>query len=146
MVSGIEKYLTVYLVSMFKFLVGPTLGTAMGLSPIETIIATVLGMMTSVIIISFFGPRLRQWLNKTFNKDQKLFTKRSRKFVTFWRRYGLFGIAFLTPVFFSPILGSLLVNAFEGSKPKIIGYMLFSAIFWAIALSKALSFIPDLFE
>ncbi len=146
MVTGIGKYLTVYLVSMLKFIGGPTLGAAIGLSFIETVIMTVLGMMTSVVIVSFFGPGLRKWIIATFRKDQKVFTKRNRRVVTFWKKYGLFGISFLTPVLFSPILGTLVVYAFGGSKSRIIGYMLFSAIFWSFTLSKAFHLIPLLLK
>ena len=146
MVAGIGKYLSVYFVSMLKFIGGPTLGIAVGLSFVETVVTTVMGMMTTVVIVSFFGPGLRKWINNTFRKDQKVFSKRNRKFVTFWKKYGLFGISFLTPILFSPILGTLLVNAFGASKSKILGYMLFSAIFWSLALSKAFHLIPMLIK
>ncbi|HLF32855.1 MAG TPA: hypothetical protein VI583_01380 [Cyclobacteriaceae bacterium] len=144
MVAEIGKYLTVYLISMLKFIGGPTLGAAVGLSFLETVAATVLGMMTTVVIISFFGRGLRTWLNNTFNRDRKTFSRRNRRFVTFWKKYGLFGVSFLTPVLFSPILGTLLVNAFGGSRSKILGYMLFSAIFWSLTLSKAFHILPFL--
>jgi hypothetical protein len=144
MVTEIGKYLTVYLISMLKFIGGPSLGAAVGLSFLETVAATVLGMMTTVVIISFFGRGLRTWLNNTFNRDQKVFSRRNRRFVTFWKKYGLFGVSFLTPVLFSPILGTLLVNAFGGSRSKILGYMLVSAIFWSLTLSKAFHILPFL--
>ena len=144
--AGIGKYLSVYFVSMLKFIGGPTLGIAVGLSFVETVVTTVMGMMTTVVIVSFFGPGLRKWINNTFRKDQKVFSRRNRKFVTFWKKYGLFGISFLTPILFSPILGTLLVNAFGASKSKILGYMLFSAIFWSLALSKAFHLIPMLIK
>ncbi len=146
MVLGIGKYLSVYFTSMLKFIGGPTLGAAIGLTFFETFAATVLGMMTTVIIVSFFGPGLRRWLNNTLKRDQKVFSKRNRKFVTYWKKYGLFGISFLTPILFSPILGALLVNAFGESKARILGYMLFSAIFWSLALSKAFHILPDLIK
>jgi len=71
-----------------------------------------------------------------------LFTKRNRRFVIFWRKYGLFGVSFLTPLVFSPIIGTLLVNAFGGSKKKIITYMLISAAFWSFLLTKFSYLIP----
>ena len=49
------KYGTVYLVSMFKFVIGPTTGIFAGLSIVETAILTTLGMMTSVTMFSFGG-------------------------------------------------------------------------------------------
>ncbi|MBS0001204.1 MAG: hypothetical protein KFF73_19625 [Cyclobacteriaceae bacterium] len=144
--SGLAKYLTVYLISMLKFVGGPTLGAAVGLTFLETVILTILGMMTTVLVISLFGHSFREWLNRIFRRDKKLFTKRNRKFVVFWKRYGLFGVSFLTPVIFSPILGTLLVHAFGGSTRKILGYMLISAVFWSFALSKFFQFIPQIIQ
>ena len=142
MFTGLGKYISVYLISMLKFVGGPSIGAAVGLSFIETFLLTVLGMMTTVSIISFISPGLRKWISTRFKRDQKVFTKRNRKFVIIWRKYGILGISFLTPLILSPILGSLLANAFGGSKRKIFGYMLASAIFWSLALSKFFHIIP----
>jgi hypothetical protein len=144
--SGIEKYLTVYLISMLKFVGGPTLGAVVGLTFIETVILTILGMMTTVLVISFFGQAFRNWLNRMFRSNKKLFTKKNRNFVIFWRKYGLFGVSFLTPIIFSPIIGTLLVHAFGGSTKKILGYMLISAVFWSFALSKFFHLIPQIIQ
>ena len=142
MFSGLGKYISVYLISMLKFVGGPSIGAAVGLSFFETFLLTVLGMMTTVSIISFVSPGLRKWISAKLKRDQKVFSKRNRKFVIIWRKYGILGISFLTPLILSPILGSLLVNAFGGSKRKIFGYMLASAIFWSLALSKFFHIIP----
>ena len=66
---------------------------------------------------------------------KKLFTPRSRKFVRLWKKYGLVGIAFLTPVVISIPLGTILVNAFEDNKTKIFVYMFFSILFWSVFLT-----------
>jgi hypothetical protein len=58
--------------------------------------------------------------------------------VRFWLRYGLKGLAFLTPVVFSPIVGTLLAISFGESKQRVIRYMLFASLFWAFALSSAI--------
>lgn len=141
--TALMKYLSVFLTSMFKFIGGPTMGIAFGLTFWETVIITILGMMTSVIIVSLFGQGFRNWLDKIFRRNRKLFTKRNRRFVILWRKYGLFGVSFLTPLVFSPVIGALLVNAFGGgSKKKIITYMLISAIFWSFLLTKFSYLIP----
>ena len=142
--SAIGKYISVFLASMFKFIGGPAMGMAFGLSYWETVLMTISGMMTSVLIISFFGPGLRKWIDRIFRRNRKLFTKRNRRFVTLWKKYGLFGVSFLTPVVFSPVIGTLLVNAFGGSKKKIITYMLISAVFWAFLITKFSYLMPQL--
>jgi hypothetical protein len=129
------KYITVYVISMFKFIGGPALGAAYGLSFVETFVITVLGMMTTVFIISFFGIRLRSWIQKKYKIKKKRFTKRNRRIVYLWRNYGEFGVSFFTPVIFSPVIGTLLVTTLGGRRKKVITYMLISAIFWALTIS-----------
>ena len=96
-----------------------------------------------VLVLSIFGLGFRKWLDKLFKRNRKLFTKRNRRFVTLWKKYGLFGVSFLTPVVFSPVIGTLLVHAFGGSKKKIITYMLISAVFWSFLLTKFSYLIPS---
>jgi hypothetical protein len=66
---------------------------------------------------------------------KKIFTPRNRKFVKIWRKYGLFGLAFLTPVVISIPVGTIIANAFEDNKPKIFIYMFFSIVFWSLLLT-----------
>jgi len=57
----------------------------------------------------------------------------------------VFAVVFLAEAWVPQnILGTLLVNAFGGSRSKILGYMLFSAIFWSLTLSKAFHILPFL--
>jgi uncharacterized membrane protein len=118
---------------MVKFVGGPLFGYMSGLSLPETIILTILGMMTTVLVISFVGNKIKSSYFK--NRKKKLFTRKNRKTVFIWKKYGLAGIAFLTPVIFSPIIGTAVAAAF-GERPKrIVLFMLFSAVFWSFTLS-----------
>ena len=66
------------------------------------------------------------------SQDQKkVFTKRNRRLVTIFRKYGLFGIAFLTPVLLSIPIGTIVANSFEPKKRKIFIYMFISILFWS---------------
>ena len=145
MSEQLGKYLMVYVISMFKFIGGPAMGAAYGMSFLEKFIITVLGMMTSVLIISFFGIRLRKWIQLKYNLKRKRFTKRNRRIVHIWRNYGEFGVSFFTPVLFSPVIGTLLVTALGGRRNKVIGYMLISAVFWGLAISSLSEVILDIF-
>lgn len=66
---------------------------------------------------------------------KKVFTPQSRKFVRIWRKYGLVGVAFLTPVILSIPIGTVIANAFEDNKKKIFVYMFFSILFWSLLLT-----------
>lgn len=90
MLSDLMKYIIVYLISMFKFIGGPAFGAAYDLNIFITSSMTILGMMTSVVTISFFGIRLRTWIQKKYKYKKKIFTKRNRRLVKIWRAYGEF--------------------------------------------------------
>jgi uncharacterized membrane protein len=135
MFSQIGKYLAVYLISMIKFIGGPLSGVAAGLTWVETFIFTVLGMMTTVLLLSLIGKNARKTLFNRFRKKKKLFTPKNRRLVRIWRKYGLKGVAFLTPVFFSPIVGTIMAISFGEPAKRIIFYMLGSALFWGVIFS-----------
>ncbi len=139
------KYIMVYLVSMVKFIGGPALGAAYDMPLIGTAVMTVLGMMTSVAVITFFGIQLRTWLQSKINVKQKVFTKRNRRIIKLWRAYGEFGVAFFTPVFFSPIVGTLLITVLGGKRKKVLIYMSISAVFWAFVLTALSDALFDFF-
>lgn len=144
MLSQIGKYLTVYLFSMVKFIGGPASGLAFGLSWIETFIFTVLGMMTSVLLFSLLGKNLKKRIFGRYYAKKKLFTSRNRKIVYIWRKYGLQGVAFLTPVIFSPIIGTMVATSFGEPVKRIFFYMLGSAIFWGVIFSLLIQQISKL--
>ena len=64
-------------------------------------------------------------------QPKKVFTKRNRRIVTIFRKYGLFGIAFLTPVILSIPIGTIIANSLEPKKRKIFLFMFISILFWS---------------
>ncbi|QHT68015.1 hypothetical protein GXP67_15880 [Rhodocytophaga rosea] len=135
MVTQVAKYVTVFLLSMVKFIGGPISGAAAGLTWLETFIFTVAGMMTSVLIFSLLGSSAKQKIFNRLQGKRKLFTPKNRRLVKIWRKYGLKGVAFLTPVFFSPIIGTVMAASFGETKQRIFFYMLGSALFWGVIFS-----------
>ncbi len=135
MLELLAKYLTVLLSSTIKFVGGPIAGLATGLSYVETALFTALGMMTTVLIFTLLGTPLRKYLQRTIWKNKKRFTRRNRRFVYIWKRWGLLGVSFLTPLILTPVGGALLANLFGSPKKQIIVYMLASAFFWGFAIS-----------
>ena len=128
MIEEILKYLSVYALSGFKFIFGPTLGASYGFSLVVSALLTACGMMTTVYIFTYFGEHLRGLLNRFKKKDRKVFTKRNRQFVRIWGKYGVKGIALVTPLLLMPIGGAILVNALGGKRREIILWMWISAL------------------
>jgi hypothetical protein len=139
----ILKVVTIYFSSMLKFIFGPLGGYAAGFPLVATILVTVAGMMTVVLVFTYFGAWIKvRIVSKLFKKSSK-FSPRNRRFVTIWKRFGLIGVAALTPIFLTPIGGTVLAVSSGSPKEKIIFYMLISASFWAIVFTSALYFFGN---
>ncbi len=138
MLEEIVKILTVYLLTMLKFIAGPTLGYASGFSFLGTVLVTVAGTMSSVLLFTFLGAILRERVLNRFFRRKKIFTKRNRRFVFIWKKYGLIGVTFLTPLIFTPIGGTILLTSFGSPRGRIITWMFIWATIWAVIFSGAI--------
>lgn len=123
---------------MVKFLGGPLAGVSMGLPFGLTLLLTVAGMMTSVFIISGVG---RVWVRHRQQQRRlrrvPIFSSRSRNIIKVFRRFGMGGIAFLTPVLLSPIGGTVIATLLGVPRGRILLHMLWSAVFWGSVLTLA---------
>ncbi len=140
----IAKYMSVALASMLKFVGGPLAGVALGLTSAETIVCTILGMMVSVTGVIVAGEALVRLKQRFRPKPTKCFSQRTRMAVRVWQRAGLAGIAFLTPLFLTPIGGTVLAVSFRAKRLTIWLAMFGSAIGWAIVETLLIYQIPGL--
>ncbi|AUD02988.1 hypothetical protein [Spirosoma pollinicola] len=138
------KYLSVIFASTIKFVGGPLSGAALGLNWFETAICTMLGMMISVVLVIYAGAALQALFSRFRSAPAKRFTKRTRLAIRVWKRFGLVGISFLTPLLLTPIGGTILALSFGVNRSKVILYMLISAVLWAIVQTLAFYQIPGL--
>lgn len=144
MLDEVLKYLIVYSTSSLKFIFGPTLGVAYGFNVFITGSLTLLGTMTSVYVFTFFGPRIKNFTDRVFKSSKrKIFTKKNRRFVRIWRKYGIMGIAFLTPILLTPIGGTIAANAMGCKKERIFKYMWISGLFWSYTITWIIKFARD---
>ena len=135
------KAIPVYLFSMLKFILGPTLGFAARLHFLTTVFVTVAGMMTMVVAFTYFGEWIRTKLLVRFLRNKKKFTPGNRRFAGVWKKYGLVGVAFLTPLVLTPIGGTLLAVGSGAPKERIIFYMFVSAAAWSVIFSGVIYFV-----
>ena len=94
--------------------------------------------MTTVVILTYVGSNVRERLVKFFGskKPTRKITPKKRRIVKIWRKYGIVGVAFLTPLLLTPPGGTLIALSFKEKKQQIILYMLASSIFWSLILTK----------
>lgn len=140
-------YFAVMAASSIKFVAGPLTGFGLGLSMLETIICTWVGMMFTVTVMLTIGHFLVQQISRIRIQKPKLFSGRVRYAVSIWQRFGIKGIAVMTPLLFTPIGGSLLALSFKVPTPRVLVFMAISGIFWSViftVLFYQLTFIRDL--
>jgi uncharacterized membrane protein len=140
-------YFAVMVASSIKFVAGPLTGFGLGLSMLETIICTWVGMMTTVTIMLTMGRFIVQQISRIRVQKPKLFSGRARYAVRIWQRFGIKGIAVMTPLLFTPIGGSLLALSFKVPTLRVLFFMAISGLFFAVVFTimfYQLTFIRDL--
>lgn len=142
----LKAFSGVYLPSMLKFFFGPVSGYALKLNIITSIIATIAGMMTVVLAFAYGGDWIRMNIFQRFFPNRKKFSDRNKRFITIWRKYGIVGTAFLTPLLLTPIGGSLLAVSFATPRNKFIFYMFLSACGWSVVFNLGVYYFFDLIK
>ncbi len=135
------KWVTVIFFSMLKFVGGPLAGFTFKLSVWEIIILTIIGMMSSVLIVAIGGRWIINAFTSKTDKRKKIFTKKNRTMVKTWSKYGMWGVAALTPILFTPIGGTAIVVSFGEPLKRILLFMFVSAVLWAFAVTFTLYYL-----
>jgi hypothetical protein len=139
----VMKWLSIALSSSVKFMAGPLLGKVYQLPWWQTAFFTFVGMMLAVILFSTVARAFfHKYMKGLFNRNERRITPNKRRMVKIWNKFGISGIAFLTPILLTPIGGAIVAISFGEQPAKIIGYMAVSAAFWAITISLGIYYIP----
>ncbi len=132
-----------FLLSTVKFVFGSVpWALSLGFSFFKTVTVTSLGGFTGVVFFVLMSDRLVANLKKRKAKklkehpDQrptKIFTHRNKIIVSAKRRFGLAGIAFLTPLLLSIPIGCFIAVRYFKNKQRVLMYMFCSVLFWSSA-------------
>lgn len=144
MVEYIITFFGIYLMTLFKFIAGPVLGSVAGYSLLETMLVTVSGMMSSVVVFTFLGEWLKRQWDMRFNRKRLVFSKKNRRIVRVWQKSGAAGVAFLTPLLLTPIGGTLVMTSFGVHRKIILSYMLISSIWWSFFFGISIDMLLDI--
>lgn len=139
------EIVSVFLMSSVKFVFGGVpLALVYGFSFFKAVTVTSLGGFTGSTFFVFMSDKLIAFFKKRKaqkkaaaieSKPKKIFTRKNKIIVIVKKRFGLLGIAVLTPLLFSIPIGCFLAVRYFKDKQRIIIYMFGSILFWAIALS-----------
>lgn len=138
------KLVSIIIASTIKFIGGPLTGAALGVPWVQTALGTALGMMLSVVVVTFAGNAIQAVIDRYRSQKPRRFTKRTRRAVRIWKRFGMAGIAFLTPLILTPIGGTAIAVSFRVGRLRLLSYMLVSAAFWAVLQTLLLYQVPGL--
>lgn len=144
MITYILKFLTIFFACLFKFIAGPVLGAAAGFSLFEIVTVTVSGMMTTVFTITYLGDWFKSLWSLRITEKRKKFTPKTRRIIRIWKKFGILGIAFLTPIILTPIGGTIVLTTFNVKKRKIFLYMMGSALFWALIMGYSIHWLLNI--
>ena len=102
---------------------------------LKSMLLAVSGGMTGTVLFSYFGSAMTQLWRRWFplkEKKERKETRTSRIVQKVSNKYGLAGIAFLTPIFLTPPIGAMMATIMYKNRPKIFAYMFVAIFLWAL--------------
>lgn len=112
---------------------------AMKMSAAETLICTNAGGILGLFIfLNFSGYLLRVWdkFSPAFNrKKRKVFTSASRRLVRIKNKFGLAGIAILSPSILSIPVGAFLAAKYYGLRMRVWIFLAAGQVFWSLVFT-----------
>jgi hypothetical protein len=124
-VIAVAELLTVLVLSAVALWSAIPLGLAMGLKPVAILGVAATGNITSVVCVTLVGEQVRAWLleriaHKTSRRDSALWR--------IWDRYGVVGIALLSPWMIGAPVAAAFGMALGIPARRLLGWMLPSVV------------------
>ncbi len=123
-----------------------------GSNYVMALISSCTGAILGTVVFTYLSAGILKWWAKLkerwfpSKKPKKNFTKSNRRVINIKRRFGLLGIAIITPVILSIPIGAFLAERFFKDKKKIIIYLSISGVFWCFTFYFAFLFFYDTFK
>ena len=127
----ILSYIALFFGSIIKFSVGAltVISADLGLG---YSIANIIGGIIGIVLFTYLGGIMQSYCIKHYpHIFGKKFTKTNRFLVKVKHRFGLGGIAAITPVLLSIPVGVLFALSITQDKKKILMAMMMSILFWS---------------
>ncbi len=98
-------------------------------------LANVIGGIIGIVLFTYLGTVMQEYMIRKFpRRFARKFTRSNRFLVKVKQKFGLNGIAVLTPIILSIPVGVLFALTLTHDKKKIMFTMITSMLFWAIVL------------
>jgi hypothetical protein len=156
--GSVFKLVQVLFISGIKFIFAPPYSFEMGFNYLQTLMTTTAGGLLGVLFFFYLSEGVLILWRKIFpaiksifikkgsvsvvhvdkvknRKNKPIFTWKNRFIVNLKRKWGLIGIASLTPVLLSIPLGTFLANRYYKDKRSILIYLSISVVCWSVVVS-----------
>ena len=147
MIDDFGSMVAVASLAFIKVLFSLFLALALKLNGPEIFLSIFIGGMAGVLAFGFFGARIRHFISmRNRKKNKRINFKRVRTLLKIWRRFGLWGIAALTPPIITPPIGAILAVAFGERLNRILLYMSISFGVWCTIFALFGNAIKNIFD
>jgi len=110
-----------------------------GYSLVEIMVIGIVGGMIGIVLFTYLTVPVKRLYKKLFPKKVRKFTKMNRRIIRIRQRFGLWGIALITPPIFSIPVGAIVASSMYSNKKRIFATMFVSVLGWSI-LSSLISY------
>jgi membrane protein YqaA with SNARE-associated domain len=147
--TNLVKIVSVAITCSFAFKIGfPTAFVLLDHDFLKVITVTCAGGVAGNIFFTYLSSFIINAIEKLGpkkrpNHKKRKFTAYNKRVVKVKRKFGLAGIAFITPILLSTPIGAFLAGKFFKDKRKIILYFSAATFFWALTLYGFLALFLD---
>ena len=135
--DGVAQYVVIFVLAaipVIEILVVIPIGVGLGLNPIAVACSAFLGNLLPIYGIILFYDRLGTWWkNRTETVPEP--SKRKKRAQTIWDRYGLPGLAFVSPIATGVHLAAMIALAMGSKKRSVAVWMTGTIALWTILLT-----------
>lgn len=130
----------------------PTIILIYGSNYVMALLSSCIGAVLGTVVFTYLSAGILKWWDKLKERwfpsktPKKVFTKGNRRIINIKRRFGLVGIAVITPVLLSIPIGAFLAERFYKDKKKVILYLSVSGVVWCFVFYFAFLFFFDTFK
>jgi len=125
-------YLTTFLVSGVKFMVGVAMSIARGFSFWEQFVCTTGGGIAGSIFFTYLGDAVRRGIARLRGHPPRPLAPH---WLRLWERYGLWGVVLLTPPILSPPIGTAIALAFQTPRGLLVRRLTIAMILWGLVFA-----------
>ncbi|OUJ18355.1 putative membrane protein [Methanonatronarchaeum thermophilum] len=139
---GAWQYILIFILAAtpwIEILIVVPAGIIAGLNPYLVAITASLGNIIPIYIIIYGYNKLENWWKKNIHTNQqektKKFKKQRKKAIKYWEKYGILGLAIISPALIGIHLATIVALTIGSNKNKLALYMTLSIIGWTTILT-----------